>query len=145
VHEVSLIIDAPRDAVYDALSRPETYPRWVVGAQRIRSVEGNWPEEGATFHHVVGVWPARLRDSTTVLTSAPPAKLVLEARARPMGRAKVELELEDLDGERTRVHMREDAVSGPATLIPSSVRAVSIKRRNELSLDRLRRVVVGEL
>jgi hypothetical protein len=86
------------------------------------------------------VWPLRLRDSTEVVEAVPDTRLVLEARARPMGRARVELELE-AKGPGTEVVMREAPISGPARLVPSAVLEPTIRRRNELSLDRLRRLV----
>jgi len=140
VAEVVRIIPAPRAAVFAVLADPYTYPDWVVGAQRIRSVEGDWPEPGATFHHVVGMFPLRLRDSTSVVEVDEERCLVLEARARPMGRARVELCLEDTPGG-TRVTMIEYPVSGPATLAPSVVVEPSIRKRNHVTLERLEDVV----
>jgi uncharacterized protein YndB with AHSA1/START domain len=138
--EVSLQVPHARAAVFAVLADPESYARWVVGSQRIRDVEGNWPEPGAVFHHVVGVWPLRLRDSTEVVEAVPDTRLVLEARARPLGRARVELELHGQDGT-TRVVMRETPISGPARLVPRPLLDPVTRRRNERSLDRLRRLV----
>jgi uncharacterized protein YndB with AHSA1/START domain len=138
--EVSRTLPYPPSAVYTALADPEAYPNWVVGAQRIRDVEGDWPEPGARFHHVVGLWPLRLRDSTEVLEAVPDARLVLEARARPMGRARVELELHDR-GPATEVVMREAPVSGPGRLVPRLLLDPTIRRRNEASLDRLQQLL----
>jgi uncharacterized protein YndB with AHSA1/START domain len=137
--EVSLHIPHPPATVFAVLADPEAYPAWVVGAQRVRGVEGRWPQPGAAFHHAVGVWPLRLRDSTSVVESVPDRRLVLEARARPMGRARVELELRDLGGA-TEVSMREAPVSGPARLVPRPLLDPAIRRRNRTSLDRLRRL-----
>jgi uncharacterized protein YndB with AHSA1/START domain len=142
VAEVVRIIPASREAVFAALADPQTYPAWVVGAQRIRDVVGDWPEAGATFHHVVGVFPLRLRDNTSVVDVEEGRRLVLDARARPMGRARVELHLEDTPGG-TRVRMVENPVSGPATLAPSIVIDPSICKRNHVSLERLEDVVTG--
>ncbi|GGI09771.1 SRPBCC family protein [Egicoccus halophilus] len=140
--EVVRIIPASRDAVFEALSRPENYPRWVVGAQRIRAVEGDWPQEGSTFHHVVGAFPLRLKDSTSVVTMVPDEQLVLEARGRPLGRATVELHLEEVPGG-TRVRMVEFPISGPGRFLPSFVLGPSIRQRNEVSLQRLEDVLTS--
>jgi uncharacterized protein YndB with AHSA1/START domain len=141
VAEVRRTFPHPPAAVYAVLADPSAYPRWVVGAQRLRGVEGTWPEPGATFHHVVGVWPLRLRDSTTAIEAVTDRRLVLEARARPMGRARVELELlPDPEGG-TVVVMREDAVAGPGRIVPDAVLQPSIRRRNEVALRRLEREV----
>jgi uncharacterized protein YndB with AHSA1/START domain len=137
--EVTRTISHPPAVVYAVLADPDVYADWVVGAQRIRAVEGEWPHPGARFHHVVGVWPFRLRDSTQVVESVPDRRLVLEARARPMGRAVVDLELNDLGGA-TEVVMREAPVSGPGRLVPRALLDPAVRRRNERSLDRLRRL-----
>jgi uncharacterized protein YndB with AHSA1/START domain len=140
VAEVRRHLPYPPDAVFAALSDPTTYPRWVVGAQRIRAVEGPWPQPGSAFHHVVGVWPLRLRDSTEVVEVTPGTRLLLEARARPAGRAEVELELRPVaDG--TEVVMREAPLTGPAVLVPRPLLDPVTRRRNERSLARLHRVV----
>lgn len=140
--EVVRIIPASREAVFAVMADAYTYPDWVVGAQRIRSVEGDWPDAGATFHHVVGVFPLRLRDSTSVVEVDAGKRLVLNARARPMGRAQVEFHLEDTPGG-TRVRMVEFPVSGPATLAPSLAVEPSIRKRNHITLERLEDVVTG--
>lgn len=140
--EVVRIIPASPGAVFAALADPYTYPDWVVGAQRIRSVEGDWPEPGATFHHVVGMFPLRLRDTTSVVEVDEDRCIVLDARARPMGRARVELCLEEVPGG-TRVRMIEYPVSRPATLVPSIVVDPTIRKRNHVALERLEGVVTG--
>lgn len=140
--EVVRIIPAARDAVFAVLADPYTYPRWVVGAERIRHVEGNWPEPGARFHHVVGMFPFHLRDSTGVVEMTEGHLLVLDARARPAGRAQVEFVLDETPGG-TRVRMTEFPTGAPATLIPEPIIDASIKHRNRRSLARLEAVVTG--
>lgn len=140
--EVVRIIPASREAVFAVMADPYSYPDWVVGAQRVRSVEGEWPRAGATFHHVVGMFPLHVRDSTSVVEVEDGRCLVLDARARPMGRARVELCLEDTPGG-TRVRMIEYPVSGPATLAPGFVVEPSIRKRNHVTLERLERLVTG--
>jgi uncharacterized protein YndB with AHSA1/START domain len=141
--EVSRRIDASPEEVFARLSDPYTYPRWVVGAQRIRRVEGAWPEIGAVFHHVIGVWPLRRRDNTEVVGVETDTMLALEARARPAGRAHVEFELRAAGPGGTVVHMREEPVTGPARFIPERVLTPLIVARNTLTLKRLDDVVHG--
>lgn len=140
--EVVRIIPASREALFAAFADPYTYPDWVVGAQRIRAAEGDWPEPGSTFHHVVGMFPIHVRDSTSVVEVERDRRIVLDARARPMGRARVELHLEDTPGG-TRVRMVEFPVSGPATLAPAILVEPSIRKRNHHTLERLERLVTG--
>ena len=70
---------------FAVLIDPETYPRWLVGAQAIRGVDPTWPKQGSKFHHVVGFGPLRLADSTEVLDIDESAMMLrLEVRARPL-------------------------------------------------------------
>ena len=57
-------IDASPAAVFAVLVNPETYPKWLVGADRIRGVDPDWPAIGSKFHHVVGFGPFKIADST---------------------------------------------------------------------------------
>jgi uncharacterized protein YndB with AHSA1/START domain len=129
-------IAATPDQVWAVLSNGWVYPTWVVGASRMRDVEDEWPGVGSRLHHSVGVWPLLVDDTTDVLESDPPRRLRLNARAWPAGDAEVLLELEP-DGDGTLVTMREDARTGPATLVPRPVRQAGIVQRNRESLRRL--------
>jgi len=78
-------IEAGAIEAFAVLIDPETYPRWLVGAQTIRSVDSAWPEPGSKFHHVVGIGPLRLADSSEVLEIDESAMMIrLEVRARPL-------------------------------------------------------------
>jgi uncharacterized protein YndB with AHSA1/START domain len=129
-------LSVPPDQVWEVLSDGWLYPVWVVGASRMREVDDTWPQVGSRLHHSVGVWPALLDDYTEVLESEPSRRLVLRARAWPAGEATVVMELAPADGG-TEVTMREDATSGPATLLPEPVRNAQLTWRNTESLRRL--------
>ena len=60
-------IAAPREQVYALLSDPRSYGCWVVGSQRIRAADANWPAPGSSFDHRVGVGPLGLKDHTDVI------------------------------------------------------------------------------
>src|SRR5215204_4108560 len=105
-------VGVPPEAVFAILADPYSYDHWVVGCKRIRGVEGSWPEPGSLFHHAVGLGPITVKDSTSATESAPPTRLVLRARARPTGVARVELDLAALDGG-TEVTITEVPVEGP--------------------------------
>jgi uncharacterized protein YndB with AHSA1/START domain len=81
------------EQVWAVLADPEKYCEWVVGAKEVRSSEGNWPAKGARFHHTVGIWPLHIRDHTSVVESDRPRRLVLQAKVRPIGFARIQLEL----------------------------------------------------
>jgi len=129
-------INATPDAVFAVIGDGWTYPSWVVGAVRIRAVDGAFPAPGARLHHSVGVWPLMIEDHTEVTACDPGKRLVLHARAWPAGEAVVDVELEP-DGDGTVVVMREDAVAGPGRLVPRRLRDVALVARNTESLRRL--------
>jgi len=132
-------VTAPAEAVFAVLADPSSYDQWVVGCKEIRGVEGAWPEPGATFHHSVGMGPITVKDSTTATESAPPHRLVLRARARPTGVARVEIDLAARDGG-TEVTITEVPVEGPPALLHNPVQDWLIDRRNREGLRRLKRL-----
>ena len=84
---------ASAQEVWDVIADGFTYASWVVGASRIRAVEAAWPNVGAKIHHSVGTWPTLLDDETEVLEVETGRRIVLHAKAWPVGRAKVEIVL----------------------------------------------------
>lgn len=122
--------------VWDVLADGWLYPLWVVGASRMREVDTTWPEPGACLYHSVGAWPLLVDDTTEVVDAVPGWSLTLHARARPTGVAAVHITLEPRDGE-TLVAIEEDAISGPARLLPRPVRDPALVWRNVESLRRL--------
>ena len=129
-------IRATPEQVWDVLADGWLYPLWVVGASRMREVDGHWPEVGARLHHSVGTWPLLLDDDTEVLEAVPGHRLVLHARAWPTGAAGVTIRLEAV-GTETDVTIEEDAAEGPARLVPKVLRDVPLAWRNVESLRRL--------
>ena len=134
-------IDVPIQQVFDELLIPDNFAEWVVGAKRIRGTSGNWPSEGAELHHTVGLGPVKISDTTKIEVLDPPERLVLDARAWPVGDARVDLTLIPATDGSTQVVMIEEVVAGPAKLIPNAVNERMIHLRNRRSLKRLRRVV----
>jgi uncharacterized protein YndB with AHSA1/START domain len=104
-------IPAPPETVWRVLADPDSYGHWVVGSKLIRDADPNWPEPGSRFHHTVGVGPLTVDDHTESLAADPPRRLVLRAKARPLGLAKVVIELEPQDGG-TCVTLKENP-TGP--------------------------------
>ena len=140
--ENTVHIDASPEQVFAVFADGWTYADWVVGAKEIRRVEGDWPAVGSSFHHSVGVGPAHLKDRTEVLELDESKRLQLDARAYPLGRAKVELLVEP-DGTGTRVVMRERLAN-----VPDAVNRLVdplIHLRNIESLRRLRTAIEGRV
>ena len=138
-------LDAPPDAVFAVASDPWRFADWVVGAKCIRAVDSSWPEPGSRFHHRFGVGPFTIDDSTVLEELDPPHKLVLRARARPTGVARVTLELRPADGGGTDVVMDEAAVSGPAKWVQNPLTDVLVVARNKACLHRLGDLATAEV
>jgi len=132
----SRTIRATPEKVWEVLSDGWLYPVWVVGATRMRDVDASWPQVGAKIHHSAGVWPAIVDDNTEVLESEPARYLKLRARGWPMGEAQVTMTITP-SGDDARVEIVEEAVSGPAALVPKPAMDLMIKIRNVESLRRL--------
>lgn len=130
------LIETTPERVWEVLSDGWLYPLWVVGASRMRDVDPSWPIVGSKLHHSVGVWPALIDDSTSVLEVNPGHRIRLLARAWPAGTAEVVITLAP-QGAGTLVTISEEPASGPATLIPRPVRGPSLKWRNSETLRRL--------
>jgi uncharacterized protein YndB with AHSA1/START domain len=134
-----LVIAAPPEAVWDVLAEPRHYAHWVVGSSEIRGWDEEWPEPGSRFYHRVGVSPLRLADHTEAVDAEPPGRLVLKAKARPVGAARVEMIMRPHPAG-TLVTMIEDpAVPLPRILVPPPIHAL-LRIRNGESLRRLRAI-----
>lgn len=136
-------IEAEPEAVFAVLADPGRYPEWVVGANEIRDYDRSFPEPGSRFHHEVGPGAVTLSDHTEVLEVEPPRLLVLQAKARPLGTARIALELSASAGG-TEVLMDErpgDRVT--SHLARNPVADGLLKLRNAESLSRLKRIAEG--
>jgi uncharacterized protein YndB with AHSA1/START domain len=140
--EVTRTVEATPERVWAVLADGWLYPSWVVGASRMRAVDGNWPAPRSALHHSSGIWPAVTNDETVVLDSEPPGRLKLQAKGRPAGEATVEVRIER-QGDRSVVSIIEDVTKGPATLIPERVRQPLIATRNKETLRRLAYIAEG--
>ena len=136
-----LTIAASPQEVFDVLADAHTYEHWVVGCDDIRAVEGDWPAAGSKFFHTVGVGPLKTSDNTKVLEVEAPHKLVLEARARPAGIAKVIFRLVPVEGG-TDISIEEYPIRGIAKTIHNPVQDGLIKVRNVETLRRLEKQVL---
>jgi len=137
-------IQATPEQIWAVLADPHAYERWVVGAQDIREADGTWPEAGSKLQHTSGLGPLKLKDNTKVLESEPPRRLVLEARGRPLGIARIEIRLE-ARGSATLVTMAEDAVRPTPAAIINATLSPLMHSRNIESLQRLEEAAVETL
>lgn len=131
-------IDAPPEAVWATLADGNAFQDWVAGCKEVRYVEGAWPEVGSAIHHRVGIGAATIDDTTTVEEVAPEKRLVLRARVRPAGVARVVLTLDPAPEGGTTVVMEEEMTDGPAAAVPDVVADPLLDLRNAESLRRLK-------
>lgn len=135
----ALRMNAPPAVIFEILLDPTTYPDWVVGCQKIRQIDGDWPQPGSRFHHCVGAGPVQVADSTMIVAVDAPHRLEMEVRLRPVGVGALEFRLTPGDGG-TLVTMDEVPTGGPFRMLHSVVQDRLISARNTESLRRLRRL-----
>ena len=129
-------IAATRQQVWNVIADGWTYSQWVVGNARMRAVDPRWPAPGALIHHTIGIWPVVLDDETGVESSTPLEELVLLAKGRPFGGARITLRLSD-SGAGCRVEMAEVTVGGPLNWVPRRLALAAAYPRNRECLARL--------
>jgi hypothetical protein len=137
VAQTQRTIHAPAERVFAVLADGWSYASWVVGAAHIRDVDDGWPAVGTRVHHQVGPWPLHIKDKTSVRVMERDRLLELEARAWPLGAARVRLELRPAGADSTLVMMTEDLPSGLGRLLPRPVQSLILKPRNAEALRRL--------
>ncbi len=133
-------VDAVPERVFAVLSDPRSFGDWVVGSDTIRDADAQWPAAGSRFHHTVGTGPLKVRDHTEVLESHPPHRLVLRARARPLGTAQVTLTIAR-EREGSEIIMQEQAADPASKLLFNPIAQPLLHWRNVESLRRLKRLV----
>jgi hypothetical protein len=121
---------ASREEVWAVIADGWTYSQWVVGNSRMRAVDLNWPNVGSTIRHSVGVCPLLLDDVTVVEDCQPLQQLVLLAKGRPFGKARITLRLFDLDDGGCRIEMAEVPVGAPLGWVPKRLALAAAFPRN---------------
>lgn len=96
----------------------------------------NWPAPGSKIHHTIGVWPVVVNDETVVESCTPLEELVLLAKVRPFGGARITLRLTDIHNG-TRVEMAEVPVGGPLNWLPRRLSLLLVYPRNRECVERL--------
>lgn len=123
-------------AVWEVLADPRGYGYWVVGSKVIRDADPAWPAPGSRFHHTIGAGPLKVSDHTESLEAQPPRLLRMRTKGRPLGTARVTMQMTPKDGG-TLVRMTEDPDGPTAILALSPLVHMLTKARNAESLMRL--------
>lgn len=139
----SRVLEAPAGAVFAVLVAPETYPRWLVGAEAIRSVDDDWPAVGSRFHHRVGVGPLTIADNSEVIEIRPGRLLALHVRARPFVSAVARFEVMAVGGSQCVVTLEEEPSLRTLGALVRPVMDPLVHVRNHRSLCRLAEVVAA--
>jgi hypothetical protein len=122
---------ATRQRVWDVLADGWTYSQWVVGNSRMRAVDPQWPAPGSTIRHSIGIWPFLIDDLTVSEACKPLEELVMLAKGRPLGAARVTMRLFDIEGG-CRIEMAEVPVGAPMGWVPNRLAlAAAIPRNRE--------------
>lgn len=138
----AVVIDARPEDVFGVLVDARAYGSWVVGAKRVRAVDGTWPSPGSRFHHTVGAGPAKLDDSSKILEIEENRHLTLEVRFRPLGVGVVDFELDPVRrGRATLLTMDERPERGPVRSVWGTMLDRFTAARNAVALWRLRAIV----
>ena len=136
------LVHATPAEVFGVLADPRSYAYWVLGSKAVRDADSDWPANGSRFHHTVGFGPLRLRDHTSVEEVRSDRYLQLRTKARPMGTARVKLDLVPTsDG--TTVTMNERAADPATALVFNPVTHLLVHWRNVRSLGRLAELAEG--
>jgi hypothetical protein len=106
-----------------------TYSQWVVGNGRMRAVDAGWPAPGSKIHHTIGVWPLIINDETEVEACTPRQELVLLAKGRPFGGARITLRL-IASPTGCCIEMSEVPVGVPLSLVPRRLALAAAWPRN---------------
>jgi hypothetical protein len=127
---------ASRQRLWDVIADGWTYSQWVVGNTRMRAVDRSWPAPGSKIHHTIGIWPVVINDETEVESCTPQEELVLLAKTRPFGGARITLRLSDTENG-SRVEMAEVSVGGPLNWVPRRLALAAVYPRNRECTARL--------
>jgi uncharacterized protein YndB with AHSA1/START domain len=133
------LVPCPPHQVWRVLADGESYARWVVGTQEIVHVDETWPAVNSALRFRVGVGPLHFTDSCIVRICEPEGRLELEAKAEPVGTARIAFRLLPWS-EDTLVILDEHPLRGPAARLQGPLSELILHLRNRRILGSLARV-----
>lgn len=136
-------LPANPEQVFEVLIDPYSFPKWVLGAKRIRGVDPDWPRPGSCFHHASGAGgDSTVKDKTELVTMNPPASLVLQAYLRPLGIVRIRMLLERGPKEGTTLFtIREAPAPGTKLTRVKKLLDPALYLRNKKSLQCLEKLI----
>ncbi|WP_129843253.1 SRPBCC family protein [Streptomyces sp. RFCAC02] len=139
----SVLIRRPPACVWEFLSVPENYHRWVVGTRDSVPLEGDWPATGASLRYTLALGPLRNSGRTVVRDSEPSHRLELEAETRLLGSARIGIEIRPW-GEDSLVIVDEHPLRGPGGRLHNRAADAVLQLRNRHMLRLLCALVEAE-
>jgi uncharacterized protein YndB with AHSA1/START domain len=133
-------IDARPEVVFELLSQPRVYQRWVPGTRAILDADASWPAVGSTFRYAAGPRMVGIEDRTHVVSVLAPVMLELRIRARPLATARVTVHLQP-EGTGTRLTLIEELAGRPLRLLMGPMGHLLVRVRNAEALRRLKALV----
>ncbi|MFE9812258.1 SRPBCC family protein [Streptomyces sp. NPDC005548] len=130
-----MIKKRPRD-VWAVLADPQCYAEWVVGTAESFPVRGKWPQVHAALEFQVQVGPLTLNNETVVRACVEGRELELEAKAGPLGTARIAIEVRPW-GEYTLVIIDEHPLQGVGGVLHNFAVEALIQIRHRTMLARL--------
>jgi len=137
----TITVNATPDRVWEVLSDPACYPRWVVGARAFRGADAEFPAVGSRFHHCVALGPWSVKDETEVLDVDPPWRIELQAKARPFGTARIALLVQPRGENETHVTLIEDGGDPLSRMLFTPLTHLLVRGRNAKGLERLKALI----
>ncbi|MFH8612636.1 SRPBCC family protein [Streptomyces sp. NPDC018029] len=129
--------------VWAVLADGERYAQWVVGTASSTPVRGHWPAVGAAIEYQVRLGPLRATNETVVRRCEEGSVLELEAKAGPLGTARIAIEVRPW-GEHCLVIVDEHPLRGAAGALHNAGVEALIQLRHRAMLARLAQVCEAE-
>ncbi|MEV6764046.1 SRPBCC family protein [Streptomyces sp. NPDC051105] len=131
-------------AVWGVLADPARYGEWVVGPSGSMPLDQAWPAVGSRLLYTMRLGPWSADGVTTVRHQEPGSELELEASFKPLGTARIFLQLRPWGEEETLVICDEHPLRGlGGTLHNAATEALFLVRHRGM-LARLARLVEQE-
>ncbi|MER5515322.1 SRPBCC family protein [Streptomyces sp. NPDC002763] len=135
------LIRRPPHAVWAVLADPTCYEKWVVGPTSSEPLDQTWPAVGSRLRYTVRLGPWSGDGVTTVRHQESGSELELEASFKPLGTARIFLQLRPWGEEETLVICDEHPLRGLGGTLHSSASEALLLLRHRGMLARLARLV----
>lgn len=138
------LISTSPQSVWTVLEDGARYAQWVVGTSSSKPVRGHWPQLGSAIGYEVRLGPLRLTNETVVRRCVPGEALELEAKAGPLGTARIAIELRPW-GDHCLVFVDEHPLRGAGGTLHNMAVEALIQIRHRAMLARLAKICETEV